>query len=423
MTTIDMKHITKIEGHASLNLKIREGKVEKCELKAVEGSRYFEGLLVGKHFNEASWVSSRICGICSCAHVISSVSAIENALNIKVSRQTTLLRTFFTLAERIRSHATHLYFLALPDYVGFESALEMAPKYKNEVLRALRLMKVGNDMIVLAQGRDLHPISTTPGGFLKWPKQEELLAIKKRVLDVMEDAEKTVELFDGLTYPDYMFNTSFFSLSHPKEYAMLEGGIKTEEKHYAQENYTEFMKEFHDADNSSNFVVKEGKSYMVGALSRLNNNSALLRPRAAYLMRKLKTKFPSKNPYHINVAQAIELVHALEEAAAIVDELDIRDEKPVSFKLKVGRGIAAIEVPRGTLWHEYKLDDQGVITYANIVTPTAQNLRNMQDALQGYIPSLLNKKEDEIVLGVEKLIRSYDPCFSCATHFLKVKWE
>ena len=423
MGTVTINHLTKIEGHASLTLKIRKNKVEKCELRAVEGSRYFEGLLVGKNYNEASWLSSRICGICSCAHTVTAVKAIENALGIEVTQQTNQLRKLFTIGERIRSHATHLYFLVLPDYLGFESGLEMAPRHKTEVMRALKLMKLGNDIIRLAQGRDLHPISTTPGGFLKLPSQEELDNIRERLQDALPDAETTFRLFSKLNYPKYEFPTQYFSLTSGKEYALLEGDIMTGNKTYRQADYRDYMLEYHDGDNTANFVVKEGRSYMVGALSRVNNNKTHLRPKSRKLLASSKIKFPSFSPFHITVAQAVELVHFIEEGIHILDNLAIRNEKPAEYKVRAGHGIAAVEVPRGTLWHEYRLNDNGQITYANIVTPTAQNLRNMQDDLQEYIPGLVGTGKAKLVLGVEKLIRSYDPCFSCAAHFLKVKWE
>ncbi|MFC1648843.1 Ni/Fe hydrogenase subunit alpha [Nanoarchaeota archaeon] len=423
MGTISINHLTKIEGTASLTLKIEKGQVQKCELRAVEGSRYFEGLLVGKQYNEASWISSRICGICSCAHTVTAVKAIEQALGIKVTDQTKKLRQLYTIGERIRSHATHLYFLALPDYLGFESGLEMAPKKKNEVMRALKIMKIGNDIIKLAQGREMHPISTTPGGFLKYPKQKELDEIRKRLEDAVPDAEETLKLFCSLKYPKYEFDTQFFSLTSNDEYALLEGDILAGGKVFKEKDYRNYIKEHHDPDNTANFVVKEGKSYMVGALARINNNKNFLSARTKQLLHKADIEFPSKNPFYNNIAQAAELLHYFEHAIKLLEKLQVQPEKPVEYELRAGQGVAAVEVPRGTLWHEYELDDKGQITYANIVTPTAQNLRNMQEDIKNYIPNLLNENKQELILDIEMLIRAYDPCFSCASHFLKVKFE
>ena len=203
MHNFNLNHITKIEGHASLTLQIKRGKVSRCDLDSVEGSRYFEGLLKDRHFSEAAEITSRICGICSCAHTIAAIMAIENALKLTVSQQTYTLRKLLTIGERIRSHATHLYFMALPDYLGYESALEMVSTHKNEIKRALRLMKLGNEMVKLFAGRDLHPVSATIGGALKIPSSDEIVSIKDKLESLKNDAVKTAFLFGKLKYPDY----------------------------------------------------------------------------------------------------------------------------------------------------------------------------------------------------------------------------
>lgn len=423
MTSISINHMTKIEGHASLTLKIENGKVEKCDLNAVEGSRYFEGLLVGKGYEEACWVSTRICGICSCAHNVTAVQAIENALDIKVTEQTYLLRKLYTIGERIRSHGTHLYFLVLPDFLGYESAFAMAPQYKDKIVAALQLVKLGNNIITMTAGRDMHPIATVPGGFTRVPKQAQLDEIYQRFKEQLPVAIETFKLFAGLTYPDVHIPTQYFSLHKEGEYAMIDGAIKTPNRIFEQKDFHQFCSEFHDSDNSANFVVNEGRKYQVGALARLNNNYDQLRPSCKKLLSDAGFTFPSTNPHHQSIGQAIELVHNIEEGMWILENLKVRDEEPVKFALKEGHGIAAVEVPRGTLWHEYKVNAEGKITYANIVTPTAQNLRNMQEDLRTFVPTILDYDKDAMVMEIEKLIRAYDPCFSCATHFLKVKWE
>lgn len=421
--TIKLDHITKIEGHASLLLSIDKRKIKKCELSAVEGSRYFEGILKNRRYDEASELTSRICGICSCAHTIAAIQAIENALGVKPSKQTVILRKLLTLGERIRSHATHLYFMSLPDFLGYESALAMLPKYKREVTRALRMMKTGNKIIKIIGGRDIHPVSATIGGFLKFPKQEQIDEMKKDLEGIKKDAVQTAKLFSKLKYPDFDRETEQFSLSNIKEYAMLYGNIKSQSKKFKQIDYHKYIEEYHVPYSTTNFVVKEGKSYFVGALARINNNYRKLSKDAKKLVKESKIRFPNYNPFINNFAQAIELVHCIDEGIKLCKKLKIKKEEIVKYNVKAGHGISAIEVPRGTLWHEYKLNSKGEITYANIVTPTAQNLRRMEDDIRNFLPSIMDSSKEKIVLEIEKLIRAYDPCFSCSTHFLEVKWE
>jgi len=419
---ITLNHITKIEGHAKLNLGIDKGKVTVCELSATEGSRYFEGIVRGRKFHEASEITSRICGICSCAHVITAISAVEHAMGVVPSAQTVALRTLLTLGERIRSHATHLYFLALPDYVGYESALAMAPKFQKELRRALALIQAGNHIIKVIGGRDLHPVSATVGGWLKLPTNAQLRELATEVEQSLEGSVATVDLFASLKVPTFDTGVEMCSLIHPFDYAVLEGAFGTEEQQFAPERYHEFLKEYHEPRSTANFVVRSDKRYRVGSLARFNHNHSFLRPLAQELLKKTKLRLPSSNPFHNNLAQAIELVHSMEQAIFLCKTLDIVPEPAPNVQIRPGTGIGAVEVPRGTLWHEYTIDSAGIITNANIITPTAQNLLSIQEDIREFVPRLLNLSKEELVLEVEKLIRSYDPCFSCSAHFLEVNF-
>ncbi|NQV08495.1 Ni/Fe hydrogenase subunit alpha [Candidatus Woesearchaeota archaeon] len=421
--TIKLNHITKIEGHASLNLSIDKGKVKKCELSAVEGSRYFEGLLKGRRIDEASELTSRICGICSCAHTIAAIQAVENALYIKPSKQTIVLRELLTLGERIRSHATHLYFMVLPDYLGYESALSMLPKYKKEITIALKMMKIGNQIIKTVGGRDLHPVTATIGGFHNLPSQEELDELRKNLEEIKKHAVSTAKLFSGLDYPYINRKTEFFSLTSWRKFAMLYGNLKSLNKEYLKKDYQRYIKEYHTPYSSANFVVKDEKTYYVGALARINNNHKKLSKDSKKLLDESGMKLPNNNPFSNNIAQAIELVHSVDHAIEICSKLKIKNEKIKKYRVKAGHGVAAIEVPRGILWHEYKFNKKGEITYANIITPTAQNLRSMEEDIKLLLTSIINSPKKKIVSEIEKLIRAYDPCFSCSAHFLEVNWE
>ncbi|MCB9359622.1 Ni/Fe hydrogenase subunit alpha [Candidatus Woesearchaeota archaeon] len=425
MGEITLNHITKVEGHARLDLKIEDGKVLQCDLGSVEGSRYFEGLLVGRRWNEVQEITTRICGICSSAHNVAAIMAMENCLGVKPTKQTITLRMLQTIGERIRSHAAHLYVLALPDYLGYKSAIEMAPKFKNEISRALRLMKLGNDMVRFLTGRVIHPISPTIGGFLHFPEQSVLDEIKQRLIDAEEDIIETCKLFQTLEYPEFENPTQYMSIYKEDEFGTSQGKIKVDGKELEMKDLHDFAEEYHESFSSCNFVVKDGKSYSVGALARFNNNLSQLSPQTKEFMKQCPIKYPSDNPFHNIMAQALELIHYRETCIDILSNLKIQHEELAKVDIKEGHGIAANEAPRGTLWHEYKTDKDGFITYANIITPTAQFLRNLNDDIRAYVQKLVDEGADKekIVFEIERLIRSYDPCFSCSSHFLKVNWK
>ena len=413
---IKIDHLTKIEGHAHLKIKIEDNQLKECSLGSIEGSRYFEGIVIGRQPKEAPEITSRICGICSNAHTLCASMAIENALKIKVSEQTIKLRTILNWGERIRSHATHLYFMSLPDFLGFESALAMLSKHKDKVQVGLNLMKTGNEMMSLIGGRDLHPVSAQVGGFLKLPTQEQLNELKTKLEASKKDAIACIELFQGLKYPKFENERPSFSIYNENEYGMLIGDIKAD-KLYKVNEYKNYLKEYKETDSTANFVVKEGKSYRVGALARIKNNKEQLNP----LAKKYAKDIPTENVFYNNLAQAIEILHGIEECIKIINNLKIVPEKPKTSKLTEGHGIEAIEVPRGILFHEYKIKDNK-ITFCNIITPTAQNLISIEEDIKKLVSSMLNEPKEKIIDEVEKLIRAYDPCFSCSSHFLDVTW-
>jgi len=416
---ITLEEMTKIEGHAVLNLKITDGKVEDVHLRAIEGSRYFEGLLVNRRYDEASWLSARICGICSCGHTVAAIEAMENAMGVEATPQTDDLRMLLTMGERIRSHVAHSYVLSLPDYLGVPNAVAAAGKNPTAVKSAVTMMKLGNDMVRRIGGRDMHPESAIVGGWLKTPSQADLDALRARLEALRPDAVAMVELFNTLPYPEFKHKSEKFSLHNKQQYSAHVGTIKSEQHEFAQKDFSKFIQEYHEPDQTPNFVVREGHTYMVGSLSRVANNFDQLSPDAKKQAGRLMQNLD--NPFYNVLAQAVETLDAFDQSIAMLARLKVQPEPLIEPKLHDCWGIAAIEVPRGTLWHEYELDATGHIRRANIVTPTAQNLRSMEDDVKLYVQGLLGKPREEIVDELEKLIRSYDPCISCAAHFLRVE--
>lgn len=421
---IKLNHICKIEGHANLDLEIEGSTIKTCRLEAVEGSRFFEGVVLDRRYDDVAEIVSRICGICSVGHTVTSLKAIENAFGINVTKQTIVLRELMTIGERIRSHATHLYFLCLPDYAGFSSAIEMASKYKKDIERALQLIKLGNQIVSVIGGREMHPFTSVVGGFTKSISGVEKQELLKSLKQALPECVKTYNLFNKLDYSFFSRERENISLRQIDGFPLLEGAIISDKGfNINSDRYEYFIKENFNTYSTSKFALKDNKEFMVGALPRVNNNFKLLSGTCQRLMKKSRISFPSKNPFHNIVAQALELIHWTEHAIELLEKNEFFDELPINFETKKSIGYAATEVPRGILFHHYEFDENGNVTKSNIITPTVQNLKTIESDIKEFVPSLLHKKKEEIILDIEKLIRAYDPCFSCSTHFLNVKWN
>ncbi len=418
MKTIKLDHITKIEGHAKLHVKVDEGELTKVEMGAFEGARFFEGLIVGRDYKEVPIITSRICGICSCIHVTCSVQAVENALGIEVSRQTHKLRELMCLGERIRSHASHLYLFALPDYLGYESSLAMTKDHKQKVKRALELIKVGNRMVTAIGGREMHPVATVPGGFTRIPSQEKLDNLLLQLKEQRNNALRTANIFSVIEYPRFERKTQYFALDD-NGYSIISGDVKSFDDRIRSHDYKEHIDEQMKEYSTAKFSTVNGSSFMVGALARLNNHQDLSQD-TKEMIKKFGFHFPIYNPFYNNVCQALELVHHFDQSIEILENLKLRDEKAKEIGELNGRGVSVCEAPRGLLFHDYEFSD-GVIKKANIITPTAQNLNNLEQDLWEYLPGILG--DAEVKMEIEKLIRAYDPCFSCSAHFLELKME
>jgi coenzyme F420-reducing hydrogenase alpha subunit len=416
MTTIKLEHISKIEGHASLYVNIDRNSLKKLELKINEGARFFESLLLGKKYDELPLITSRICGVCSPAHTLTAIKAIEDAFRITPDKKTGLLRELLAIGGLLQSHILHLYFLVLPDYLGYDSALQMAADRTHDIGTALKIKGVGNKIVTRIGGRDIHPVTTVVGGFSKRPTDEILSRLKKDLAAVRDPALETFNLFAGLPFPEFTYKTTFFAL---KDNRLLGNRICLLEKNSLKEfphDTDIYLKKYFQHESTAEFVILEGKSYCVGARARLNVNKDSLPQRIKAL---LKFPLPTDSPFANIPLQALEVVLGVERALDIIDRLlestDTGDPN-TEVNSRSGTGIGVSEAPRGLLFHKYAFDKEGRCTKASVTTPTSQNLRMIEECLKIYVSRHLPLSKEKLVSGMEKLIRSFDPCISCSSH-------
>jgi len=415
--------MTKVEGHASLHVRIKNGVIEKAELDVEESARFFEGILKGRRYDEAHRITSRVCGICSIAHQMAALQAVEDALDVKVSEQTNLLRDLLTHGMFLQNHVIHTYFFALPDYLGYSSALEMMKDYRDDIHLALHLKKLGNLIMSAVGEREVHPITPVIGGFSVPPKEEKLGSVREELLRWKDKMWRMVELAKMMDIPDFEMKQEHFALSTDRDYTLLHGCIRsTEGESYRCETYKEHFTEYLEPYSTSKFVVKESKSFLVGPLARFNINHRFLSRDAKKVMKMFGLKPPVYNIYKANLVRVVEAFNSLDRSVEIINELlekGLKQEK-VSHIPKDGEGVGVVEAPRGLLYHWYRIKDRRIVK-ADIVTPTAQNLKSMEDGIKKYLPEILDRGEDEIKLELEKMIRAFDPCFSCSAHFLELR--
>lgn len=417
MKTISLEHIAKIEGHAKLNIVIKDNNIKKCKLEIFEGSRFFEGIIKNKNYSDLPDVTSRICGVCSVSHTLASIKTIENSFNIEVTEQTNLLRELLIIGGILQSHILHLYFLVLPDYYNCSSALDLAKKQPILIKRALAMKRAMNFLVTTIAARDIHPISCIPGGFTRLPEQSKLNSLIKELRLIKPDAEETLKLFQNLKYPEFEKYSEKFALSGNSYFYSDKNLSCTGKGCIPISSYEKHFNEFFKSGSTSEFAWRKGKSCMVGALSRTAINKNLV------IHKNHLLKINPNNPFHNNIAQAFEIYEGIEQAIKLLENIKIKQENPVQIIPKESEGIGALEAPRGILFHKYKFNKQGICKFANITTPTTQNLPHIEEAIREYLPSLLNLEEPQIKLEIEKIIRAYDPCISCSTHFLDFKFS
>ncbi len=414
---INIDHISKIEGHAGFEAELYSGKVKNALVRTKEGIRLVESILRGRHYHEAFVITARICGVCPVVHNLTAIKALENALGVRPSALTVDLRKILENAQIIQSHALHAYFMAAGDYFGLDSAFDLIKKFPAISQKALKVRDFGNYVIDKIGGRPIHPLRTQVGGFTKLVTKNELKLLLNEIPAVKRNILAIINLYRQIKFPEFARKTEFLGLSTPKEYAIYEGNIRTSDGlNIPARRFENEIEEIQIPYQMSKRAHYRGKSYMVGALSRLHLNRKKLNKEAKKLIEYLPP-FPNYNNFYNLFAQAIELMQGTEEIEKIIIKvLKMKFGQPsVKYRVRAGRGVGAVEAPRGTLYHYYELDSKGYIKHCNIITPTVQMLANLEADLAQWIPEM-RYPAIEKDKKIQMLIRAYDPCMTCATH-------
>lgn len=420
MTKLNVKHVARIEGHGDISVEVKDGEVKNITMDVVEPARFFESMVRGRTYEEAPLITSRICGICSCNHAMSSILATEDAFGIEVGEKTKKMRELMVYGSYLQNHATHLYILASPDYVGLPNVFPLAETAPDIVTRALGLKRLGNELTTLVAGRPVHPTMAVVGGFTSEPSPKELLRFADKLEEAIRDAAATVELFGDFEVPSFETESDLVSLVAPDTYSIVGGQIHSLEKGWTRpvQEYRDIFKETVVGHSNSKHVTLEGKPFMASALARVNNSWDQLLPSARVVASKVGMRPVNKNPFFNNICQAIELVDACERCARLCRELadDTTSVLPVEFEVREGIGRGATEAPRGTLYHTLEYDKNGRVVAGDVITPTAQNLASLEADMRRFAPTVVHKPREEFIADIERLVRAYDPCLSCAVH-------
>ena len=421
--TIKVDTLARVEGEGSLYIKMSGERVTDVKLKIYEPPRFFEAFLRGRHYSEAPDITSRICGICPIAYQMSAIHAMERALGIRIDPAIRLLRRLFYCGEWIESHALHVYMLHAPDFLGYQDAIAMAGDHRSVVEQGLRLKKIGNRIVSLLGGREIHPISAAVGGFYKTPTKYQLRELVEDLEWAQQASIEAVQWTAGLEFPDFEQDYEFVALRHPDEYPFNEGRLVSNRGlDIDAAEYEDHFVEVHVKHSNALHSVIRGKgSYLVGPMARFNLNFDKLPQVAQDAALKANLKPPVKNPFRSIVVRAVELVFACAEALRIIGDYVQPAAPRAEVPNRPGVGQAITEAPRGILYHRYALDDQGLIATAKIVPPTSQNQKRIEDDLREYAARLVAWPLEDATWKCEQAIRNYDPCISCATHFLKLE--
>ncbi len=422
---LSVDYVARVEGEGSLHLVLHDDEIADLKFKIFEPPRFFEALLRGRRFTEAPDITARICGICPIAYQTSSCKAMEHAAGVALPDQLQVLRRLIYCGEWIESHALHVYFLHAPDFLGYESGIAMAEDFPEQIKAGLQLKKIGNKLMTVLGGREIHPINMRVGGFYRVPTRAELATLTDDLEWALAAAIATVRWVAGFPFPDFERVYQFVALSDPGEYAIHQGRVVSNTGlDIAVEEWPDHFQEEHvEWSNALHARTAGGDPYHVGPMARYSLNGDRLTEQARREADRAGLGDTVTNPFRSIVVRAVEMVFACEEALRMIDEYRRPDAPVVPVDPAGHTGHGASEAPRGLLYHRYDIDGDGLIEAAHIVPPTSQNQLSIEDDLRAFIPARIELDDDALQLQLEQAIRNYDPCISCATHFLDLTVE
>jgi sulfhydrogenase subunit alpha len=422
---IRVEALTRVEGEGALNIVVENGKVVTAQLSIYEPPRFFEAFLRGREVREVTDIVARICGICPIAYQMSAAHALEKALGMTVPQGVRELRRLLYCGEWIESHSLHIYMLHAPDFLGFESAIAMAAKHREIVERGLRLKKIGNRILEVLGGRAVHPINVAIGGFHRSPRIGDVSSLLPDLHWGLEAAVETFRWAAAFEFPNLEVDYESVSLRHAVEYPMNEGNIVSSGGlNVIAEEFEQRFQERHEPNSTALYsVAMPGeRRYLVGPLARYNLCFDQLSPAAKREAEAVRMEWPCHNNFKSILARSLEVITAFEEAIGLVENYRAEPSpSQTEYTLRAGEACHATEAPRGLIYHRYRIGDDGLIAEAKIVPPTSQNQGQIDRDLAAILPDILDREDAEIAHRCEHVIRNYDPCISCATHFLKVK--
>lgn len=420
--TIKVDYLARVEGEGALYLKIKNNELVDVKLKIFEPPRFFEAFLRGRDYSEAPDITARICGICPIAYQMSAVHAMENAFGIQVIGPLRDLRRLIYCGEWIESHILHAFMLHAPDFLGYPDAIQMAKDHKNLVENVLRFKKIGNEILTLLGGREIHPINVKVGGFYKVPRKEDLKPLQENLKWARDFAIEAVRFVSKLPFPEFERDYEFIALQHPGEYPLNEGRLVSNKGLDIDiSQYDEHFKEQHiKYSNALHSILRERDAYFVGPMARYSLNFDQLPKIVKELAQEAGLKETCNNPFQSIIIRCLETLFAVEESLRIIHDYKMPDSPALVVEPRSSTGYACTEAPRGILYHRYRINNKGIIEEAQIVPPTSQNQKTIENDLWAFVPNNMDQPDDKLQWQCEQAIRNYDPCISCATHFLKL---
>lgn len=417
---IAVDYLARVEGEGAMYLKIDGGEVTDLQFKIFEPPRFFEAFLRGRRFTEAPDITARICGICPVAYQTSSVNAMEAAAGVDIGDDLRQIRRLLYCGEWLESHALHVFMLHAPDFLGYPDGIAMAADHPQRVTDGLRIKKIGNSLVTLFGGREIHPINVKVGGFYRVPTRDELAPLIPELTWAIEAAERATAWVAGFPVPEFHRDYEFVAMTHPDEYAIDRGRIISNQGiDIDVSEWPDVFEEQHVAwSNALHARIKDRGAFHVGPMARYSLNGNQLRPRARAAADQAELGPSCTNPFKSIIVRCVEMVHAAEEALAVVEGYRRPAVAAVAVDASGSIGHGASEAPRGLLYHRYEVDDEGLISDAHIVPPTSQNQLSIEDDLRAFATANLTLDDERLQWELEQAIRNYDPCISCATHFL-----